>query len=66
MSETFESKKLTRSQGAFKAARSDVQRLVKEALVLERQVQNMKNRQLRSSGLGIHEALLVKVKEFIS
>lgn len=66
MSETSEPKKLTRSQNAFKEARSDVQRLVKDALVLERQVQNMKNRQLRTSGLGIHEALLVKVKELIS
>ena len=66
MADPTDPKKLTRSQQAFKAARPDVQRLVKDALVVERQVQNMKNRQLRGSGQGIHEALLEKVKSLVS
>lgn len=66
MPDTTEPRKYTRSQTAFKGARSEVQKLVKEALTLERQVQHMKNRQLRSSGQGIHEALLERVKALTS
>lgn len=66
MSELVDSKKVTRSQTAFKSARPEVQRLIRDALVLERQVQNMKTRQLRGGGKGIHEALLEKVKTTIS
>jgi len=66
MPEISDAKKLTRSKAAFNEARPEVQRLVREALVLERQVQNMKNRQLRGSGEGIHEALLAKVKAVVS
>ena len=66
MADNPESKKLTRSQTAYKGARTEVQKLIKESLTLERQVQHMKNRQLRSSGRGIHEALLERVKALAS
>jgi hypothetical protein len=66
MAEITEPKKITRSQSAFKSAKPEVQKLIKESLTLERQVQHMKNRQLRSSGQGIHEALLERVKSLTS
>lgn len=66
MAENTEPKKFTRSQTAYKGAKSEVQKLIKESLTLERQVQHMKNRQLRSNGLGIHEALLERVKALAS
>jgi hypothetical protein len=66
MAESSEPRKLTRSQAAFKETRPEVQKLIKESLSLERQVQHMKGRVLRTSGLGIHEALLEKIKTLVS
>ena len=55
----------TRSRRAFAKAPPDIQKLIKQILEDERTVQHLKRRVMPSSGEGIHEVLIRRVKEAV-
>lgn len=54
----------SRSQDTFQSAPAELRDMVRKIVGFERQVQHMKNR-VMSDGTGIHQRILVQIKESV-